>query len=153
MQVDRPVTMNKQQSVIKLSGYAGLLPFIGTLAGLFLTSGEIKEYFLKAFIAYSAVIISFIGAVHWGFILKSQTVERAERLLAFAVIPSLVGWMGLLGPTLFSLVVFAAGFPCLYIYERHTKLRQLLPEWYMGLRLRLTILVTSMQILAIAGNL
>jgi hypothetical protein len=145
--------MDKQVKAIKLSGYGGLLPFIMTLAGLYLTSGAIKEFFLDAFIAYSAVILSFIGAVHWGFILKAEAFDRAAKLLAFAVIPSLIGWTALLCPPLFALIFFALAFPGLFIYERFTELSELLPSWYMMLRVQLTMLVTSMQVVAIGGSL
>ena len=141
--------MNKQVTAIKLCGYGGLLPFLLSLAGMYFTTGGLKTFFLNSFIAYSAVILSFIGAVHWGFIFKADAFDRASRLLAFSVVPSLIAWVALLCPPLFALIFFAFSFPGLFIYERFTELHDLLPSWYLMLRVQLTIFVTIMQFVAI----
>ncbi|MEQ8938806.1 MAG: DUF3429 domain-containing protein, partial [Gammaproteobacteria bacterium] len=85
--------MNKQIKAIRLSGYGGLLPFILTLAAFYFGPQASKAFFLDAFIAYSAVIFSFIGAVHWGFIFKAEPFDNAPRLLTLAVVPALVAWV------------------------------------------------------------
>ncbi len=145
--------MNKQIKAIRLSGYGGLLPFILTLAAFYFGPQASKAFFLDAFIAYSAVIFSFIGAVHWGFIFKAEPFDNAPRLLTLAVVPALVAWVALLFPPLFALIVFAFAFPTLFVYERFSELGTLLPSWYMLLRVQLSLLVTIMQFIAIGGLL
>ncbi|MCG7895198.1 MAG: DUF3429 domain-containing protein [Candidatus Thiodiazotropha taylori] len=144
--------MGEQQiKAVRLYGFGGVLPFLLAAAGLHITSGEFDTFFAHAFLAYGAVILSFIGAVHWGFILKTEQVEQAGKLLAIGVIPSLVGWGGLLLPPLYTLILFTFAFPSLFIYERFTQIGSLLPEWYMKLRLQLTIIVTLLHIVALPG--
>ena len=46
-------------------GYGGLLPF-GALA-LLLLDGARSALWWPALLAYGAVILSFVGALHWGF--------------------------------------------------------------------------------------
>ncbi|MCG7996979.1 MAG: DUF3429 domain-containing protein [Candidatus Thiodiazotropha taylori] len=144
--------MGEQQiKAVRLYGFGGVLPFLLAAAGLHITSGESHTFFAHAFLAYGAVILSFIGAVHWGFILKTEQVEQAGQLLAIGVIPSLVGWSGLLLPPLYTLILFTFAFPSLFIYERFTQIGSLLPEWYMKLRLQLTTIVTLLHIVALPG--
>ena len=123
------------------------------LLGVYFGPAGFKPFFADTFIAYSAVILSFIGAVHWGFIFKAEPFDNATKLLALAVVPSLVAWVALLFPPLFALIVFAFAFPALFIYEKFTELSTLLPDWYMMLRIQLTLLVTIMQFLAIGSLL
>lgn len=145
--------MNKQINAIRLSGYGGLLPFTLTLAAFYFGPQASKDFFLDAFIAYSAVILSFIGAVHWGFIFKAAPFDNAPKLLTLAVVPALVAWVALLFPSLFALIVFAFAFPTLFVYERFSELGTLLPSWYLMLRVQLSLLVTIMQFIAIGGLL
>ena len=138
---------------MRLCGYGGLLPFALAILGAYFGPAGFKAFFIDTFIAYSAVILSFIGAVHWGFIFKAEPFDNATRLLALAVVPSLVGWVALLFPPLFALIVFAFAFPTLFIYEKFTELATLLPDWYMNLRIQLTLLVTIMQFFTIGALL
>lgn len=144
--------MDEQQiKAVRLCGFGGVLPFLLAAAGIHVTSGELHAFFAHAFLAYGAVILSFIGAVHWGFILKTEHIEQAAKLLAIGVIPSLVGWCGLLLPPLFTLIIFSFAFPSLFIYEQFSQIGSLLPEWYMKLRVQLTMIVTLLHFVALPG--
>lgn len=46
-------------------GYGGLLPFLG-LTALILFSAEHRAFFSMMMVGYGAVILSFVGALHWG---------------------------------------------------------------------------------------
>ena len=56
--------------------YAGLLPFVAGALGIALLDGEPRQFSARALVAYGAVILSFVGAVHWGLLLQS-TAARA----------------------------------------------------------------------------
>jgi hypothetical protein len=76
-------------------GYAGLLPFVAALLG-FLLSGEPRQaYFAQQFIAYGAVILSFVGAVHWGS--RSPGACSVMRM-SISILPALLAWAALLLP-------------------------------------------------------
>ena len=74
---------------------AGLIPFllfgIGSVSTNILTS-RIAAYIL---VGYGAVILSFIGAVHWGFTLATEHDPAERPRLILGVIPGLLGWAAL----------------------------------------------------------
>ena len=137
---------------IKILSYGGLVPFLITLAGIIFSSADSRVFFINAFIAYSAVILAFIGAVHWGLIIKNDNASNRSTLLAISVLPALIGWVAMSFPAVLALVIFAFAYPAVFIYERFTNLSVLLPEWYMLIRVQLTLLVTIMQFAAIAWS-
>ncbi|OYV32821.1 MAG: hypothetical protein B7Z81_12230, partial [Acidocella sp. 20-61-6] len=85
---------------------AGAIPFVAlTLIVLFDPVGSRTA--IEVLISYSAVILSFVGAVHWGFALRdtahppggvplSPAVLGSERqLLVFGIVPAVIGWVAL----------------------------------------------------------
>jgi hypothetical protein len=52
----------------------------------------------RALVAYAAVILSFLGAVHWGVVLAAPTTtpQLARSFLMWGVVPALLGWLALL---------------------------------------------------------
>jgi hypothetical protein len=95
-----PAVLRQAQAL----GLLGLLPFfaLATLAWLpdDATVGRIGAAQLaqRALVAYCAVVLSFLGAVHWGVILASPATSppAARSQLTWGVIPSLLGWLALL---------------------------------------------------------
>jgi len=51
---------------VRLLGYAGLFPFFAAAAAALLGPPPWRGAALSALAAYGAVILSFLGAVHWG---------------------------------------------------------------------------------------
>ena len=74
-------------------GYAGALPFIG-LSLLVLFADERLASFVKlALHLYGAIILSFLGGLHWGRIASQNQFASSDRwVLAYSVVPSLIGW-------------------------------------------------------------
>ncbi len=91
-------------------GLGGLIPFFACGAGALALGPDWASRSLFALVSYGACILSFLGAVHWGFALggaaalppgglqlvttQPATVLRAR--LALGVVPALIGWAGLL---------------------------------------------------------
>jgi glutaredoxin len=123
-------------------GYAGLLPFALALAGLLLGGPGSAPYFSLQFLAYGAVILSFVGAVHWGVALTGG--PAPARRMIVSVLPPLVGWAALLLPPAGGAWVLLAGFLALRAWETTRVGRFGLPEWYLRLRTRLTLGVSLM---------
>ena len=82
-------------------GHLGLLPFFALAALTWLpqeaATARIEFARLAQFslAAYSAVILAFLGAVHWGFALSSPDMPAslARQSLIWGVVPSLLGWL------------------------------------------------------------
>ena len=149
--VDNPEMDEHQIKSIRLYGFGGVLPFLLAAAGVHLSSGDAQAFFIKAFLVYGAVILSFVGAVHWGLIIKADNLDRVSMLLAIGVLPALLGWCALLCPPLITLLIFSLAFPSLFIYEQFAPVRSLLPDWYMKLRVQLTIIVTFLHFITLSG--
>ncbi len=145
-------------------GLAGLIPFVAASFGAVWLQGDWATRSLLALQAYAAVILAFLGGVHWGIGLETgvgQTVRAQRARFGLGVLPSLIGWAGLLitfvGLPLVGLGVMAAGFIALTIAEARATQSGLLPGSYMALRWVLSIivilcLVSVLIVLAFGGH-
>ncbi len=128
-------------------GLAGLIPF--ALCG-YGAVGSFGDRAAVALAAYGAVILAFLGGVHWGFALPEPS-GRAERArLGLGVVPSLVGWVSLLLVIAVNaesgLALLIAGFAALTAVEARAAKRGLMPPGYMGLRYALSAGVMTILI-------
>lgn len=126
-------------------GYAGLLPFVAALLG-FVLGGELRQpYFARQFIAYGAVILSFVGAVHWGRALGAGRMPVMR--MSIGILPALLAWAALLLPARPAAWLLLAGFVALRAWEASPPVAQTLPAWYRQLRTRLTLAVGLLVLL------
>lgn len=138
------VEMNVSSSIspprhIVLLGYGGLLPFIG-LALLILTSVEYRPFLAVALVNYGAVILSFVGALHWGFAMSVQNMsaELRRNRLIWSVIPALIAWLSTLLPVPVGCLLLIVGFVVHYWQDRQLVRAVNLDAWYLPMRFRLT---------------
>lgn len=128
-----------------LLGLGGLIPFAATGLGAMTLGSDGALRSLLALIAYGATILAFLGGVHWGLALTGgagQTERVSRARFGLGVLPSLVGWAGLLvafiGLPHVGLAVLLAGFVGTVIVEARANQAGLMPAGYMGLRWVLT---------------
>lgn len=127
-------------------GLAGALPFIACAVGAS-SGGAQAAIGLLALLGYGAVILSFVGAVHWGFALSHMTAEPVApslrkpsiaMRLAVSTVPALIGWtamvLSLLALPEFGLVLLIVGFVATVAIEARWNRADLLPPGYMALR-------------------
>ena len=132
-----------------LLGAAGLLPFVGgSLGALGPFTEETRRISMLGLSSYGAVILSFLGGVHWGLALEAGAAQpkRAQQLrFGLGVVPSLIGWGALLvtytGLVKTGLLILVAGFVALTIAEARAARAGLVPVAYMGLRWVLSLVV------------
>jgi hypothetical protein len=123
----------------RLLGIAGLLPFVGLMLAVFLTQGWTRGLALQALAAYGAVILGFLGAVHWGFALATPDAGARVPRLAGGVLPSLWAWGALAGlPPSLACIALAVGLALTLVAEEVALARGLTPRGYQGLRRLLT---------------
>ncbi len=120
-------------------GFAGLIPFVGlALVGRYadLTTQEI---FAKALVAYGATIVSFLGAIYWGLVMRSA---GAQVLWPFAwgVAPSLGAWLAIMLAPSAGLWVIVALLVACYAADRRAYPVYGLTLW---LRMRLVLTVVA----------
>ena len=126
-------------------GYGGLLPFIALAVAAVGANfiGKDPHWWNAALVGYGAAILSFVGALHWGFAMTPQRLSDGQRTSAFvwSVVPALVAWLALLsllGAPRIAAALLVTGF--LAHYWRDVRLARAahLPAWYLPMRLRLT---------------
>ncbi|WP_428392639.1 DUF3429 domain-containing protein [Lichenicoccus sp.] len=134
-------------------GILGLLPFLGCTIGIIAFPRHIPvPNLVQAIIAYGAVILAFLGGVHWGFALEADpaiTVPSLaatnRRRLTLGVVPSLIGWAALLVPLvaspLIAIVLLIMGFLGTTLIEAQARQAGVMPVGYMALRWVLSAVV------------
>ena len=135
-------------------GYGGLLPFALAALGALLDD-TYRSVWQHALLSYGAVILSFVGALHWALAMRDEDAAAASRLYAWSVIPALAGWLALLLPLLLergnalAALVLIVAFVAHYWQDRQLARRVVLPAWYLPLRLHLsTGAVLALAVLA-----
>ncbi len=139
-----------QQLAMRL-GYAGLIPFVSGAVGIWVTPFAWRPYVMSALLDYAAVILAFMGAIHWGLAMRAEANdERARLQLGLSVIPPLLGWMAIASgmPFALALPVFLLAFVLLYFADLRAVKLGLAPQWYPALRRPLTIVVSVSLLLA-----
>lgn len=136
-------------------GGLGLVPFLAlSIASLVLT-GAWKTAAVDGLLTYGAVILSFLGGVHWG-VAMTTSIAHPERgidsgRLGISVAPSLVGWAALLIEARYGLAVLAIGFAANLLLDLRSTRQGLAPPWYPTLRKPLTTIVIASLMLAEFG--
>ncbi len=124
-------------------GYGGLVPFVATALGALLDPAH-RLFWQLALLAYGAVILSFVGALHWALAMQEEDTPAARASFVWSVVPALAGWVALLLPMLLvqgrvlAALVLIAAFGVHYWQDKRLARRRALPAWYLPLRLQLS---------------
>lgn len=130
-------------------GYAGLLPFVAGAVLVWLVRPDVHPYVALALSGYAAVILSFLGGIHWGLAMR----EPAPPLpwLVWGVVPSLVAWLAMLMPANAGLVVFGLTLLACYAVDRRLYPKQGVAHW-LTLRFRLSAVAAACCFVGAAGS-
>ncbi|MGD8785138.1 MAG: DUF3429 domain-containing protein [Thioalkalispiraceae bacterium] len=135
------------ETVARILGYLGLIPFLILSMASWISLPLIEDP-LVMLTGYAAVILSFMGAVHWGLAMRFNG-RLATGQLSLSVIPALLGWLALLLHPQFGLPLLIAGFGLLCIIEAWSRQQILYPAWYLPLRAVLTAVVIACLLVAL----
>lgn len=128
-------------------GAAGLIPFIAGAGYLLLGPLLMAQFVFNALVGYGAVILSFMGAIHWGLALRATADQAPDAWFAISVAPALVGWgavlLGQAGAHHAALLVLMIGFIGVLLLDRQAIRQSLAPAWYWRLRWPLTLVVIA----------
>jgi glutaredoxin len=126
-------------------GYGGVAPFaLGLAAVLFAEPGVVQDRVIELTLAYGAVILSFLGAVHWGRLLERGALDHNPAQAAWGVLPSILGWLSLALPPPVAVLVQMVLFVEVYLVDRWLLRGEPGAGAYLSLRGRLTGLVASL---------
>jgi hypothetical protein len=120
-------------------GYGGLLPFVALMPASLIDHHH-AALWSDALYAYGAIILSFIGALHWGLAMSLSELSESQRSSHFAwsVVPALIAWPAVLFSPPLAAPLLVMGFIAHYLQDLLLAGRATLPGWYLPLRLRLT---------------
>ena len=130
----------------KVLGYAGLIPFVGLTALLQIVDVVHQPSVVFALQAYSATILSFLGAIHWGLTMRDE--QPSQGMLIWGVAPSLLAWASLLVSPQLGLWSMAAALWACYAVDFKTYVRLGLKHW---LPMRLILTAVASMCCAWAG--
>lgn len=118
-----------------LGGF-GIIPFAGLSLALPFANDVLKGQLSFALLAYGAIILSFVGGIHWGLAIGAvaQTDNTLWRRLALSIGPSLVAWVALLAPFSIGFLVLAAAFVAMLLVDIRASRMLEAPAWYPKLR-------------------
>lgn len=129
--------------------YAGLLPFVLGAMLLWVVRPEAHPYVAGALSGYAAVVISFLGGIHWGF--GFAQAQPSARLFVWGVVPSLVAWVAVVIPPYAGLVVQGVMLVACYAVDRRVYPRQGAAHW-LTLRFRLSAVGALSCFIGAAGS-
>ena len=137
-------------------GLGGLIPFVVLSTSLPFLNSELAHKATFALMAYGAVILSFLGGLHWGLAAPSLVADdgRGEwaaprHQLILSVVPSLVAWVGVaLWNSPAGLIVLAGGFLLALVMDRRASHAPQYPAWMLDLRILLTLVVMTSLLIA-----
>ena len=120
-------------------GYGGLIPFLLLMPASLLDHHH-GAVWSDALYAYGAIILSFIGALHWGLAMSLPELTERQRSAWFAwsVVPALIAWPAVLFSPPLAAPLLVVGFIAHYLQDRRLARQATLPGWYLPLRLRLS---------------
>ena len=138
-----------------LFGIGGAVPFIFLSLGIWTFTYEFKLIALYNLINYSVIILSFIGAVHWGAAMVRNDKDYKPYLIS--IMPALSSWFLIIGFIVNYMVIFIILiilFLFMFFIDIQAVREGKLPQWYLPMRKFVTIIVLlSLGSVSIAINI
>jgi len=146
----------KDQKTLKqwanILGYSGTIPFISLAVILLLDASSTTPAALglaasglaaSALHLYGAIILSFLGGLHWGRIACNPDIKPYDKwFLIYSVIPSLIGWLSYLLSDIWrgAALMLIAGFIISYVIDIRFIRLGAWQSWMKPLRTNLTFI-------------
>ena len=120
-------------------GLAGLVPFVfGAFLSL-IVRDDAHPYVVLVLAGYAAVIVAFLGGIHWG--LGMTAASSSPLPFAWGVAPALVAWIAVVMPPYAGLVIQGLMLVVCYLVDRKVYPAHGLSYW-LTLRFRLTVVAS-----------
>ena len=130
-------------------GYAGLLPFVLGALLVWAVRDDAHPYTTLALSSYAAVIVSFLGGIHWGIAFREA--QPPTLLFIWGIVPSLVAWVAVMMPASAGLVIHGVMLLVCYAVDRRIYPRHGLAHW-LTLRFRLSTVAAFSCFIGAAGT-
>ncbi len=130
-------------------GHAGLLPFVGLALLMWVVRDDVQAYVALALSAYAALVLSFLGGIHWGLAMRQP--GRVPQALWWGVVPSLVAWPAVVMPPDGGLVIHGVMLVVCYLVDRRLYPMQGAASW-LTMRFRLSAVAALSCFIGAAGS-
>ena len=131
-------TVSRLNTSAEIVSYAGLAPLVLCLLGVaLLPDFAARELAQRIAIAYGAVVLAFVGAVHWGLALAGILAWSPVRIVG-SILPAATGTAATVLGGQHGLALLAVSFGIFWLYE-HRKVGAELPAVYLSLRRNLSL--------------
>ena len=131
--------------------FGGLIPFVCLAAALWLAPPGDWPLATVSLLGYGLTISSFLGAIHWGLVMREGPVQNLPSLL-WGVVPSLLGWVALMLGAAPGLLLLAALLWACFVADRVLYPRYQLQTW-LPMRLSLTLVASGSCVVGAAALL
>lgn len=153
-------------------GLAGVLPYLATSLSTVYCAWEINHATANTFgflisaptaeallhvleplqVGYGAVIISFLGAIHWGLEWAGYGGYQGYKRYAIGVVAPAIAWPTILMPVEHALIAQFFAFTMLYYADTRAAYRGWTPAWYNTYRFVLTFIVGASIVISLIGR-
>ena len=149
--------------VVERLAYLALLPFGLGAALVWFVRADAHPHVVAAMSAYAAVVLAFLGGIHWGFgfggagpKVDPGTANAGARapdtgLYVWGIAPALVACLALLMPASAGLVIHAVMLVVCYLVDRKVYPAHGAGRW-LTLRFRLSVVASLACFVAAAGS-
>ena len=141
--------IDTKSPVAKQLGYLALLPFIVGALLVWFVRADARGHVADALSAYAAVVIAFLGGIHWGFGFVHAAPE--PRLFVWGVVPALVAFVAVLMPPYAGLVIHGTMLVGCYLVDRNIYPVHGAGRWLV-LRFRLSVVSSLSCFIGAAGT-
>jgi uncharacterized membrane protein YhdT len=129
---------------------AATVPFVGFAMAASLRVFGDNNFIVHALLSYSAVILSFLGGIHWGVAVTSYSNNKraANLLILESVLPPVIAWVAVLHAQLhIQLLVLTVLFTFVWAIDSMLVGRKVIPLWFFEIRCIITpIVVVSLYV-------
>lgn len=130
---------------------AGAVPFVAAAAVIVAGPAVHQPLAIQAMTTYAAVILSFLGGVHWGIgvSINADAPRSAQTLFVLAIVPALLAWALLFVTQPNSRIfvaIFLFGF--VWVVDALLCLQKLIPLWFFRLRCIVSAIVVASLLMA-----
>jgi len=116
------------------------------------TAHQLLDLVTPIQIGYGAVIISFLGAIHWGLEYAGYGGYHSYRRYMYGVVAPAVAWPTIFMPVEYALITQFVAFNFLYFADARATVRGWFPPWYSTYRFVLTFLVGASIVISLVGR-
>ena len=135
---------DRVSSTAYVLGFGGLIPFV-----FFTVYGfrGVEHLFLsqELFYLYGLIILSFLGAPHWGFVFTSSNFvgsqKKQQLRLLIGIMPALFAFSSFFFSELGRLIILLIGFIFILLFDIFLFRSEKILGWYLPLRKRLSFIV------------